>query len=102
MELAARVRGRILREERAEHVIDRGELLAERVRPLGAVIPGEPVEQLVERSGEVDLLLLGTHRRTWLERAIFGSVARAVVARAECPVLIVPGGAAAAFAGALS
>lgn len=93
--------GRSLR-ERLEH--DLQEVLAaipESVRPLGRVAIGGPVEQLVARSGEVDLLVLGTHRRKWLERALFGSVARAVVRRAECPVIVLPGGAAAPFAEAL-
>lgn len=37
-----------------------------------------------------DLLVLGTHGRGGLERALLGSVAGSVARRAECPFLLVP------------
>lgn len=40
-----------------------------------------------------DLVVMGTHGRTGLERAMLGSVAEKVVRRALCPVLTVPPGA---------
>ena len=37
----------------------------------------------------VDMIVLGTHGRTGLRRLLMGSVAEAVVRRANCPVLTV-------------
>lgn len=39
-----------------------------------------------------DLIVMGTHGRTGIKRAVIGSVAEAVVRRAECPVLTVKTG----------
>jgi nucleotide-binding universal stress UspA family protein len=38
---------------------------------------------------ECDLIVMGTHGRTGIKRAVLGSVAESVVRRAECPVLTV-------------
>lgn len=37
-----------------------------------------------------DLVVMGTHGRTGIERAVLGSVAEKIVRRARCPVLTVP------------
>jgi universal stress protein A len=54
-----------------------------------AVEFGSPSDRIVEYAKEngVDLIVMGTHGRTGLGRVIMGSVAEAVVRRAECPVL---------------
>lgn len=50
-----------------------------------------PVEEILRlASADVDLLVLGTHGRGALGRALIGSVSSAVVRQAECPVLLVP------------
>ena len=36
-----------------------------------------------------DLIVMGTHGRTWLKHLLFGSVAEEVVRRARCPVMVV-------------
>jgi len=41
------------------------------------------------RRTDCDLIVMGTHGRTGIKRAMLGSVAEAVVRRAECPVLTV-------------
>ena len=38
-----------------------------------------------------DLVVIGTHGRTGLQRLLLGSVARRVIALTRCPVLTVPG-----------
>ena len=38
---------------------------------------------------DIDLIVIGTHGRTGLKRVVMGSVAEAVVRRAECPVLAI-------------
>lgn len=52
---------------------------------------GHPADAVVEfaRQHEVDLIVMGTHGRTGLSRILMGSIAEAIVRRAECPVLTV-------------
>ncbi len=55
---------------------------------------GTPADQIVNyaKEYEVDMIVLGTHGRTGLKRIVMGSVAEAVVRRAECPVLAIKTG----------
>lgn len=57
------------------------------------VVSGVPARQIVKyaRGHGVDLIVMGTHGRTGVSRALLGSVAEAVVRRAPCRVLTVPG-----------
>ncbi|MBI4541269.1 MAG: universal stress protein [Gemmatimonadetes bacterium] len=52
-----------------------------------------PADAIAARIGEedVDLVVMGTHGRSGLERAILGSVAESVIHRSHVPVLVVPG-----------
>ena len=52
---------------------------------------GEPAEQILDTARETscDLIVLGTHGRTGLDRLLMGSVAEQVVRKAPCPVLTV-------------
>src|SRR5438874_1488196 len=52
---------------------------------------GDPVTEIlgVAREINADLIVMGTHGRTGLERLLMGSVAERVVRRAACPVLTV-------------
>lgn len=67
-----------------------------RVRRTGVVasavfaegLPANEVLRAAQRQG-ADLLVLGTHGRTGLRRALMGSVAERVVSQARCPVLTV-------------
>jgi nucleotide-binding universal stress UspA family protein len=63
-----------------------------------AMASGRAASQIVDyaRSNAIDLIVVGTHGRTGVSRAILGSVAEAVVRRAGCRVLTVPAGATAA------
>ena len=36
-----------------------------------------------------DLIVMGTHGRSWLKHLLFGSVTEEVVRRARCPVMVV-------------
>jgi nucleotide-binding universal stress UspA family protein len=49
---------------------------------------GHPVRNLVElvETAEVDLLVLGSHGRTGVERLLLGSVAEQLIRQARCPV----------------
>jgi nucleotide-binding universal stress UspA family protein len=57
-----------------------------------AVEFGTPHKNIVEKAAEegVDMIVMSTHGRTGLNHIIMGSVAEKVVARATCPVLVVP------------
>ncbi len=61
----------------------------EGVEPIIAV--GDAAEKICETAKEkgADLIVIGTHGRKGLEKALFGSVAEKVVKTAPCPVLTV-------------
>jgi nucleotide-binding universal stress UspA family protein len=53
------------------------------------MLTGDPANAIVRLADEehVDMIVMGTHGRTGLARLLMGSVAEAVVRRANCPVL---------------
>jgi nucleotide-binding universal stress UspA family protein len=57
-----------------------------------AVVFGRPAREIVSYASRhgIDLIVMGTHGRTGMSRALLGSVAEAVVRRAGCPVMTVP------------
>ena len=54
------------------------------------LLTGDPADRIVELADEehCDLIVMGTHGRTGFKRLLMGSVAEAVVRKANCPVLI--------------
>uniref|UniRef100_I2Q6C0 Universal stress protein n=1 Tax=Desulfovibrio sp. U5L TaxID=596152 RepID=I2Q6C0_9BACT len=76
----------------AETTMD--EFVAENFKGLparGVVLAGYPAEEILKaaETEHVDLIVMGTHGRTGIDRIIFGSVAEMVVKTAACPVLTV-------------
>jgi len=70
----------------------------EQIRPVDPRIPvyhvlleGDPAAEIVRyaRHTGIDLIVLGTHGRTGLERFLMGSVAEKVLREAPCSVLVV-------------
>jgi nucleotide-binding universal stress UspA family protein len=70
----------------------------EQIRPLDAAIPvshvllvGDPASEIVRygRDAGINLIVMGTHGRTGLERLLLGSVAESVLREANCSVLVV-------------
>jgi nucleotide-binding universal stress UspA family protein len=62
------------------------------VRVSSRLVEGAPVaEQIVRtaRALRADVIVMGTHGRTGVARAVLGSVASRVVATSSCPVLTV-------------
>ena len=57
---------------------------------------GDPVDSIIEatQSEGADMIVVGSHGRGTLARALIGSVSDAVVRRAPCPILVVRSGAA--------
>jgi len=70
----------------------------EQIRPVDPKIPvrhvfleGDPGTEIVRYAAEagIDLIVMGTHGRTGLERLLMGSVAERVMREAPCSVLVV-------------
>jgi nucleotide-binding universal stress UspA family protein len=63
----------------------------DRVRVVSCASEGPAADEILRmaREGGFDLVVMGTHGRTGLKRALLGSVAENVVRRAPCPVLTV-------------
>lgn len=57
----------------------------------GVVRAGYPAEEILAAAEDAhaDMIVMGTHGRTGLDRMLFGSVAEKVVMAAACPVLTV-------------
>ncbi len=73
----------------------------ERARAAGvaaeaAVRGGHPAREILTVAAEIqaDLIVLGSHGRGGVEHLLLGSVAEKVMRKAECPVMVVPPGAA--------
>jgi K+-sensing histidine kinase KdpD len=64
------------------------------------VVLGAPARAIIEAADRerVDLIVMGTHGRTGVGRALLGSVAEQVMRRASCPVLTLKAARASAFA----
>jgi nucleotide-binding universal stress UspA family protein len=58
------------------------------VRAFRAGSPDDEICRYVERE-QIDLVVIGTHGRTGLERLVMGSVAESLVRKCPCPVLSV-------------
>ena len=59
-------------------------------RAKGVEATGEvPIPTIVEAAKEYDLLVMGTHGRTGLDRLLLGSVTEGVLHRTSVPVLVV-------------
>ena len=61
------------------------------VRVREMVVQGKPSAEIVRvaREETADMIVLGTHGKGMLDKALFGSTAERVIRRAPCPVLTV-------------
>ncbi|WP_320671510.1 universal stress protein [Patulibacter defluvii] len=64
--------------------------LPEAARPRAIAVHGSAVDELVERSSELHLLVVGSRDYGPLRHVLLGSVSRPVLDGANCPVLVVP------------
>lgn len=64
--------------------------LDERIRIQHVLLEGDPAEEIVRFATEthIDMIVLGTHGRSGVERLVLGSVAESVLRSAPCSVLI--------------
>lgn len=91
--------GRFLRriDQERSRLEEGARLLADRARAAGAkatflVWEGDPAEVIVAASEaeNVDVVILGSHRRGLLGRLVLGSMSAQVSEQSRCPVLVVP------------
>jgi hypothetical protein len=56
-------------------------------------LSGKPAEAIIETANEksADLIILGSHGRTGIERLLMGSVAERVIVMSSCAVMVVKG-----------
>jgi nucleotide-binding universal stress UspA family protein len=59
---------------------------------LSANLVGDPAVEITSYARRIgaELIVVGTHGRTGIRRALLGSVAELVLRKARCPVLVVP------------
>jgi nucleotide-binding universal stress UspA family protein len=71
--------------------------LLEQIRPINpdiavshVLLEGDPASEIVRygRDASIDLIVMGTHGRTGVERLVLGSVAEKVLRDASCSVLV--------------
>jgi len=79
--------------EAARQQLD-GALADVTVEVSGRVAVGTPVDELVELSRTVDLLVVGSQAWGPVRRTLMGSTAAKLMRKAHCPVLVLPRGAA--------
>ena len=76
-----------------QQVVSRDEtvLRSAGLRVASCVLQGDPRDTLIDeaRRGRADLIVVGSHGRTGLDRLLMGSVASHVVTHAPCSVLVV-------------
>lgn len=70
----------------AEKIKKQGVEVEERI---GSGKPADVIVEIARREG-VDAIVMGTHGRTGLARAVIGSVADRVIRHTPCPVVLVP------------
>jgi nucleotide-binding universal stress UspA family protein len=72
-----------------QHASDARKKVDVRVEPrLRAGAPGAEILREVDEDPTIDLVVMGSHGRTGIKRALLGSVAEKVVRHARCPVVV--------------
>lgn len=56
----------------------------------GSVVEGAPATTIVEEADDGDVIVMGTHGRTGLDRYLIGSTTEKVVRTADVPVITIP------------
>ncbi len=74
--------------DEAKKKVDDAKIPCETIVHMG----GQPWEYIVQeaKDKEIDLIVLGSHGRSGLERILMGSTAQNVIGHAPCPVIVVP------------
>jgi nucleotide-binding universal stress UspA family protein len=75
-------------EEELERVAEEAE--REGVEVTTAIVEGTPAQAIVEEAADGDVIVMGTHGKTGLDRYLIGSTTEKVVRSAEVPVVTIP------------
>ena len=61
------------------------------VKADGLIMGGKPSEAIIQtaKDKQADLIVLGSHGKTGVEKLLMGSVAERVIVLSSCPVLVV-------------
>ncbi len=76
----------------AKEALDRAKAMAAKagVEAETLLVEGRhPIQEIAERAPEYDMIVMGTHGRSGLDRILLGSVTEGVLRRVETPVLVV-------------
>lgn len=60
------------------------------IEATSSFVDGDPVHEVCALGDEADLIVMGSHGRTGLMRALLGSVAYSILKRSKQPVVVVP------------
>jgi nucleotide-binding universal stress UspA family protein len=75
-------------EERTEAVVERARQVG--IEASNTVVEGTPAEAVVDEARDSDVVIMGTHGRTGLDRYLIGSTTEKVVRTADVPVVGIP------------
>lgn len=78
--------------EKLSQAIEKTHSTVPSVEIVRAVAHGTPEQKVVEyaREHQIELIVMGSHARSGVERLLMGSTAELILRHAPCPVLIVP------------
>jgi len=73
-------------QEEAKSLRDRG------FETVGLLLQGQTVPALLKEAEKLgaDLIIVGSHGRSGLQKFLFGSVSQEILPKAPCPVLVIP------------
>jgi nucleotide-binding universal stress UspA family protein len=77
-------------EAAGERLLDEGLAGVEGVEIERMVVDGPPAATLVDISRDADMLVVGSHHRGRVADLVLGSVSKACVQHASCPVVVIP------------
>jgi len=75
------------------HIQEQAKLLRDQgLDAVGLLVQGQTVTALLKEAEKLgaDLIILGSHGRSGLQKFVFGSVSQEILPQAPCPVLVIP------------
>ena len=77
---------------RGEHLLEQIKLHHKNPITKNLVLEGDFSETIIKTAHEnqVDIIVMGSHRKQWLEKLVWGSVAHDVLLHSDVPVFIIP------------
>ena len=78
--------------KRGEHLLAQIKLHHKNPTAKTLVVEGDFSETIIKTAhqNQVDIIVMGSHRKQWLEKLVWGSVAQDVLFQSEVPIFIIP------------